>query len=109
MATEPEESAWMNEQARVTLEELAALSGLPDASLRELVEYGVLVPANPDERTRWTFSAHYVVAVRTAGRLRRDFDLDPNALAVTLSLLERIRDLESQLQGLRARLPRRVV
>lgn len=105
MATD-DESAWMNEQARVTLEELAALSGLPEAALRELVECGVLVPVDAGE-ARWSFSAHYVVAVRSAGRLRRDFDLDPSGLAVAFSLLERVRALEEELRGLRAQYPRR--
>lgn len=105
MSTESEQAAWMNEQTRVSLEELAALSGLPDAALRELVEYGVLLPLNPDE-VQWTFSAHCVVTVRTAGRLHNDFDLDPNALALTLTLLERIRALETRLQGLQAQIPR---
>lgn len=105
MSTESEEAAWMNEQTRVSLEELAALSGMPDAALRELIEYGALAPLNPDE-VQWIFSAHCVVTVRIAGRLHKDFDLDPNALALTVSLLERIRGLEAQLQGLQARIPR---
>lgn len=105
MATD-DDAAWMNEQARVTLEELAVLSGLPDAALRELVECGVLVPVDPNEAS-WSFSAHCVVTVRSAGRLRRDFDLDPNGLAVAFSLLERVRALEEELRGLRAQFPRR--
>lgn len=106
MRTEPDESAWMDEQTRITLEELASLSGLSHAALRELVEYGALVPLNPKE-VHWTFSAHCVVAVRTAGRLRNDFDLDANALALALSLLERIRALEIEMRALEAQIPRR--
>ena len=107
MTTEFDEAAWMNEHTRITLEELAALSGLNDSLLRELVDYGVLAPLNPEE-ARWHFSAHCVVTVRTAGRLHSDFDLEPNALALTLSLLDRIRGLEEQLRGLRAQFPRRI-
>lgn len=105
---EPEaiETAWMNEHSEVTLEELAALSGLPDAMLRELVECGALAPANADD-LEWTFSARCVVTMRTAGRLRNDFELDANALAVTLSFLERIRELEDELHAVRAQIPRR--
>ena len=107
MSTEFDEAAWMNEHTRITLEELAALSGLNDSLLRELVDYGVLAPLNPEE-ARWHFSAHCEVTVRTAGRLHSDFDLEPNALALTLSLLDRIRGLEEQLRGLRAQFPRRI-
>jgi chaperone modulatory protein CbpM len=104
---EPADFAWLNEQTRVTLEELAALSGLPDDTLRELVECGALAPADPAGPDR-TFSAHCVVTLRSAGRLCNDFELDPNALALTLSFLERIRDLEAQLHAVRAQIPRRL-
>jgi hypothetical protein len=49
-----------------------------------------------------------VVTARAAQRLRASFDLDPNALSLALSLLERIRTLETELRALRAQLPRRV-
>ncbi len=106
MNTDPEDAAWMNEQTRVSLEELAALSGLNDSTLRELVEYGALVPVDPGN-VHWTFSAHCVVAVKRAGRLRKDFDLDPNALALALSLLGRIQALEDHLSSLQAQVPQR--
>ncbi len=105
MNTDRDDEVWMNEQARVTLEELAALSGLSASALRELVEYGALMPVNPQE-AGWTFSGYCVVAMRRAVRLRNDFDLDPNALALTLSLLERIQVLEERLRGLHAQTPR---
>ena len=107
MAPEEAETAWMNEQTEVTLDELAALSGLPDMTLRELVECGALVPHDP-EGARWTFSARCVVTLRSAGRLGSAFDLDANALALTLSFLERINELEAELHAMRAQLPRRM-
>jgi chaperone modulatory protein CbpM len=103
---EPAETAWMNEHTELTLAELAALSGLPEPMLLELVECGALAPANPGE-VQWTFSARCVVTMRTAGRLRDDFELDANALALALSFLERIHELESQLHAVRAQIPRR--
>jgi chaperone modulatory protein CbpM len=108
MANEQAESAWLGEEGRVSLEELAALSGLTDAALRELVGYGVLQPLDTHE-TQWIFSAHWVVVARKACRLRDDFELDLNALALTLSFLDRIRDLESQLRSARAQAPQRHV
>ena len=45
------------------------------------------------------------VVARSARRLRRDFDLDPLAVALVVALLERVRDLEEELRDLRARLP----
>ncbi|MEO8202452.1 MAG: chaperone modulator CbpM [Betaproteobacteria bacterium] len=107
MATEQDETAWMTDHCRVTLAELASLSGLPDEVLRELVDCGALAPLDPREGDG-TFSAHYVVSMRTAGRLRSDFELDANALAVALSFIERIRELEEQLHAARAQAPRRL-
>lgn len=107
MSTDSDEVTWMNDQTQISFVELVALSGLSDAALRELVESGALVPVNPDE-AEWRFSAHCEVLVRAVGRLHIDFDLEPSALALTLSLLERIHGLEAQLRALQAQAPRRV-
>ena len=104
MKIEISEATWLDENLDVSLAELVELSGLPEATLRELVDGGVLVPNNPAE-IPWTFSGNCVVTVRTVARLRDDFDLDPNALALALSFLDRIRELEAQLRDVRAQLP----
>ena len=106
MQTELDESVWLNERHQVTLGELAVLSGLPDGVLRELVDCGALTPVRL-EAEHWVFSARCVVTMRMAGRLRNDFELDANALAVALSFLERIHELEEQLHAARAQIPRR--
>jgi chaperone modulatory protein CbpM len=46
-----------------------------------------------------------VVIARTASRLRDDFELDTGSLAVTLTLLERVRELEARIRELEAQLP----
>jgi chaperone modulatory protein CbpM len=73
--------------------------------LHELVDYGALKPTNVLS-AQWSFTAECVVAVRSAGRLREDFDLDANALSVALTLLERIHSLEAQLRDLQTQFPR---
>lgn len=97
------DALWLDEQAEITLEKLMELSGLPQEVLIELVECGVLAPAETGPQ-QWIFSSRCVTTVQTAKRLHDDFDLDANALALALTLLERIRELESQLQEVRARL-----
>jgi len=97
---------WLDEHHEVSFAELAELSGLSEAELSELVDNGALVPTNP-QVTPWTFSGHYVVAVRTVCRLRDDFDLDSHSLALALVFLNRIRELEAQLHDLRTQLPHR--
>jgi len=105
MKAEPNEMLWLNEQGEFSLPEFAQLSGLSEEELRELVDYGALEPANP-RAEQWTFSAERVMTVRTACRLRNDFGLDMQGLALILNYLDRIHELEAQLQNLRARLPR---
>ncbi|HVY05608.1 MAG TPA: chaperone modulator CbpM [Burkholderiales bacterium] len=98
------EASWLHESTDISLDDLAEISGLPATTLRELVEYGALVP-NDTRSQEWRFTADCVVAVRTAGRLRADFELDANALAIALNLVERIGRLEAELQSLRSQFP----
>ena len=117
MKVELSEAQWLHEQAEISIQELADLSGLSPELLRELVEYGALVPINTQapvnaqvpinvELTQWRFTADCVVAVRAVSRLREDFDLDSNALSVALALIERIHGLEAQLRELRTQFPK---
>jgi chaperone modulatory protein CbpM len=101
------ETTWLDAHCEVSFAELASLSGLAEAELRELVEYGALAPNDPRE-AQWTFSGECVVTARAAQRLRESFDLDPNALSLVVGFIERIRALETEVRALRAQLPRRV-
>ena len=106
MELEQTDAVWLDERIEFSFAELARCSGLSEAELRELVDYGALVPTNPQE-AEWTFSGDIVVTVQAAGRLRADLELDPQALALALTLIKRIRELEAQIGNLRAQLPRR--
>ena len=105
MKLELTETVWLDERGAVTLIELAQCSGLSEAELRDLVDLGALQPLDPDA-SDWSFGAKCIVAARAARRLRTDFELDMPGLAVVLSLLERVEELETELQRLHARLPR---
>jgi chaperone modulatory protein CbpM len=100
------DAVWLDADHEFSIAELIQCSGLSEAELRELVDYGALVPNNP-QGAEWTFSGDILVTVQAAGRLRADLELDPQALSLALTLINRIRDLEAQLRDLRARLPRR--
>ena len=99
-----ERAMWLHEQHELLLEELCELSGLSERELRELVDYGVLAPIDPGAQ-HWTFSADRLIVARSARRLRKDFDLDPHGVALAVTLLERVHDLEAELRDLRAKLP----
>jgi chaperone modulatory protein CbpM len=101
MATEHDDVMWLYTHEQVSIIELAHSSGLPESLLRELVDYGVLSPADP-QAAEWHFSADHVVTVRAAARLRNDLELETPVLAMTLSFLERIGRLESEVRHLRA-------
>lgn len=100
-----EQAVWLHARHTFSSEELRELSGLSEAELSELVDCGVLAPADPGARP-WRFGADRLVVARSARRLRRDFDLDANAIALALTLLERVHALEAELREARARLPR---
>jgi len=98
------EAVWLTEDREFSLAELAELSGLSEPDLHELVDYGAITPLNQDS-PQWAFKGECVVTVRAACRLRVNFDLEPHAVALVVSLLDRIHDLEAQLTRLRAQMP----
>ena len=106
MKTEHTEAVWLTEDARFSLAELAELAGITEAEVRELVDYGALAPLEPDAAS-WIFNGKCLLTIRTACRLRVSFDLEPHGVALIVSLLDRIQDLEAQLGSLRAQLPHR--
>lgn len=106
MPPEHADAVWLTEDHVFSLPELAELSGLPESELRELVDYGAVTPVDPDA-TPWVFSGKCLLTVRTACRLRVSFDLEPHSVALMVTLLERIQDLETEVCDLRAQLPER--
>ena len=100
------EAAWLSEECEFTLAQLAEISGLTEAELREFVDYGAIAPVDP-AAAQWSFTGRCLVTVRAARRLRADFELEPHGVALVISLLDRIGDLQSELARLRAQLPRR--
>ena len=108
MQAKPGDTTWMNEAHEFSMAELAELSGLSATELHELVEFGAVAPLRP-EATPWVFGGHCLVTVRTAFRLRQSFELEPHGIALAMALLQRVSDLEAQLQHLQARLPQPTV
>jgi hypothetical protein len=102
------DAIWLHTHHRITVVELAECTGLSETVVRELVEVGALTPADPGA-AEWSFSAEAVGSLRQAARLCNDLELEGPAMALVLSFVERIRDLEAQLRHLRAQLaaPRR--
>jgi chaperone modulatory protein CbpM len=100
------EALWLDQYGSITLLELAEHSGLPVTEVGELVELGVFEPLERRPGEDPLFGAESLVTARVACRLREDFELDPHGVAVVLELLERVHELEAEVQALRASLPR---
>lgn len=101
MTIERTEVVWLESRSDYSIDELAELSGLPATLLAELIDSGALPVTG--SRTVLRFEAESVVLARAAQRLHQHFDLDEHGLAVAVSLLRRVRALEAQVSGLRAR------
>jgi chaperone modulatory protein CbpM len=104
MKLEQADEMWLDERCECSIAELRRLSGMSEDELRELVDYGALAPINPQDE-EWSFSGDIVLTVQAAVRLRDDLELDGQSLALTLTLIKRIRELEAQIEKLRAQLP----
>ncbi len=96
MSADSHASFWPDQWQRISISELAIFSGCAEGDLHELVAYGVLVPVSRADES-WAFHPDCVLRVRKAARLRDDLELDLHAVALAISLLDRIDGLEQQL------------
>ncbi|NYT61051.1 hypothetical protein H0A66_01740 [Alcaligenaceae bacterium] len=95
------ESVWLNTSDICSFEHLVQVSGLAPDILLSLIDAGVLEPSNHDP-ANYFFSVDCIVTARTARRLRDDFELDAQGLALAVNLIRRIDALESELHRLQA-------
>lgn len=89
-------ATWLGEDAVCTMAHLAEVSGLSLDDVEDLVASGVIWPADGAAQPR-RFHLLHVVTVRQARRLRDDFELDSNGVALAMTLLRRISELEQML------------
>ncbi|MES2105047.1 MAG: chaperone modulator CbpM [Pseudomonadota bacterium] len=97
------EAVWLDESRPCSLDELVDLSGLSHAELKELVELGA-IEADAADGASLIFQQRYVAVARSARRLKDDFELDTTGLGVAVRLLQRIQELEAELNAARAQL-----
>lgn len=102
MTVHKSKAIWLNDIELCGIDHLAEVSGLSVDEIEDLVETGVIVPANPNAQPQY-FHLRYVVTVNTARRLRDDFQLDRHGLSLALRLLRRIEELETQLASMDAK------
>lgn len=103
MSQESIECFSLDASTSITLGELAQCCGLSVAELDELMDYNALTPLSRTPEP--AFSAEWVAPLRTAVKLRLDFDLDLFTVAILLGQLVQIELLERRVQSLQALLP----
>jgi chaperone modulatory protein CbpM len=96
MSLQVTHATWLGEDEVCTIEHLAEMSGLSLDEVEDLAVSGVIWPANVVEQPR-CFHLLHVVTVRQARRLRDDFELQSNGVALAMTLLRRISVLEQAL------------
>jgi len=94
------ESIRLDESGECSIEHLAELSGLSLDELSDLVESGVIEPVDESAKPA-SFYLRHVVTAKIARRLRDDFELDRHGVAIALTLLDRIENLERELRARR--------
>jgi hypothetical protein len=82
--------------APLPIGQLAQWSGVSEADLWAMVEYGVLTPTEPEAEPA-TFDAGYVAKLQRAAAMRQDLALDSHGFALALMFLNQITSLEAQL------------
>ena len=85
----------------ISFEELSIASSMTVAELQELVDYGALQPLDATQAEP-AFAISYLEPLRTAGKLRLDYDLDLFVVVIVMDYLNRIKQLEAQLRSLQA-------
>ena len=87
---------------QLTLEGLAACTGVHPALIRYFVEYGLLEPV-AHTGTQWLFDTACIARLRMIERLRRDLGANLAGIAVILDLLDRLTTLQREVEQWRRR------
>ena len=82
---------------QLTLESLAACTGVHPALITYFVEYGLLEPSTPTG-TPWLFDTACITRLRRIERLRRDLGANLPGIAVILDLLDRLTTLQREVE-----------
>ena len=95
------DATWLNEGDSCTMVHLSEVSGLDRSELQMLMDSGALSPL-PDAGDGPAFASSAILVAHAARRLRDDFELNPNGLALAMRLLARVETLERELNRFKA-------
>jgi len=103
MNTSAAQWVWLNEHDVCSATNLVEVSGLSNEEFDELVAVGVIAPVDNTVQIR-SFYLRNIATVKTARRLRDDFELDLHGIALAMTLVRRIDELHEELLAARAQL-----
>lgn len=90
----------------VNVQDLCTSAELEESILLEVIEHGIASPLTGDDIASWLFDVNVVNVVKKASRLRRDLDIEWQAVALILELLDQRDQLQAENAQLRQRLSR---
>lgn len=99
MTAQSSNAIWPEMADTLGLADLAVACAMSSDDLEELVEFGALLPLSSPTMEP-VFSIGCMTALRTAEKLRRDYDLDLFAMVIIMDFLQRIERLELQVKSL---------
>lgn len=101
MKPNADEWVWLNEHEVCSAAHLLEISGLSNEEFEELLEIGVILPIDSSAQVKF-FQRRSIVTANTARRLRDDFELDLHGVALAMTLIRRIDELQDQLNAVQA-------
>ena len=82
---------------------------ITEAVLIDIIEHGIVAPLLGDNSQTWVFHSNAFNVIKKASRLRRDLELEWQAIALVLDLLEQRDFLKAENTVLKQRLSRFIV
>ena len=90
---------------QMSIHEFCQCAELPQESLLEIVEQGIVEPSGPSPE-QWLFDAAALATARRALRLQRELQVEWAGVALALQLLDELEQLRAENTRLRRRLSR---
>jgi len=100
MANERTQAEMMDEFVQLTLRELCRDCQVNADYVIELVEFGIVEPRRGRSPREWVFGGDDLVRVKKAERLTRDLDVNLPGVALSLELIDELRELRRRVDEL---------
>ena len=100
MVNERTQAEMMDEFMQLTLRELCRDCQVNAEYVIELVEFGIVEPRKGRTPQEWVFAGDDLVRVKKAERLTRDLDVNLPGVALSLDLIDELRELRRRVEEL---------